>query len=117
MTAAGFLIGKISTEPAIVGIGECLCRGTIISIFLVMFILPQLLILGDAFVERTCFNIKIPKMARNVSGTIYVNGRVRGRVSGMIDANIQGTIFGDVSAVVETGNYQVEEETNDEKDE
>lgn len=115
MTAAGFLIGKISTEPAIVGIGECLCRGTVISIFLVMFILPQLLLLGDAFVERTCFNIKIPKMAHSASGTIYVNGRVRGRISGVVDANIQGTIFGDVSAVVETGNYQVEEEPNDEK--
>ena len=44
-----------------------------------------------------------------------MNGRVRGRISGVVDANIQGTIFGDVSAVVETGNYQVEEEPNDEK--
>lgn len=115
MTAAGFLIGKISTEPAIVGIGECLCRGTVISIFLVMFILPQLLILGDALVERTRFNIKMPQIAHSATGTVFVNGRVRGRVSGIVDANIQGTIIGDVSAVMETGNYQVKEEAENEK--
>ena len=41
LSAAGFLIAQITTEPAIVGIGECLCRGTLISMFLVMFILPD----------------------------------------------------------------------------
>ena len=110
LSAAGFLIAKITTEPAIVGIGECLCRGTLISIFLVMFVLPQILFLGDEIVEKTRFNIKMPEVNRSVSGTIYVNGRVRGRVSGVVDATIHGVIHGDVSGMLETGTYQTEEE-------
>lgn len=110
LASAGFLIAQITTEPAIVGIGACLCRGTLISIFLVMFILPQILYLGDEIVERTRFNIKVPEVSRTqVSGTIYVNGRVRGRVSGVVDATIHGIIYGDVSGMVETGAYQKRE--------
>ena len=54
--------------------------------FLVMFILPQILYLGDKIVERTRFNIKVPEVSRSANGTVYVNGRVRGRVSGVVDA-------------------------------
>ena len=113
LSAAGFLIGRITTEPAIVGIGECLCRGTLISMFLVMFILPQILFLGDQVVERTRFNLKVPEVGRTVHGTVYVNGRVRGRISGVVDAHIQGVIYGDVSGMLETGNYQNKEASND----
>ena len=109
LSAAGFLIAQITTEPSIVGIGACLCRGTLISMFLVMFILPQILYLGDQIVERTRFNIKIPEVSRSASGTVYVNGRVRGRISGTVDASIHGVIHGDVSGIVETGVYQTEE--------
>lgn len=113
LSAAGFLIGRITTEPAIVGIGVCLCRGTLISMFLVMFILPQILFLGDQVVERTRFNLKVPEVSRTVHGTVYVNGRVRGRISGVVDAHIQGVIYGDVSGMLETGNYQTKEASND----
>ena len=109
LSAAGFLIGRITTEPAIVGIGVCLCRGTLISMFLVMFILPQILFLGDQVVERTRFNLKVPEVGRTVHGTVYVNGRVRGRISGVVDAHIQGVIYGDISGMLETGNYQTKE--------
>ena len=112
LSAAGFLIGRITTEPAIVGIGVCLCRGTLISMFLVMFILPQILFLGDQVVERTRFNLKVPGVGRTVHGTVYVNGRVRGRISGVVDAHIQGVIYGDVSGMLETGNYQTKEASN-----
>ena len=50
LTAAAFLIGCITTQPYIAGIGECLCRGTLLSLFLVLFILPQILVLGDSIV-------------------------------------------------------------------
>ena len=112
LSAAGFLIGRITTEPAIVGIGVCLCRGTLISMFLVMFILPQILFLGDQVVERTRFNLKVPEVGWTVHGTVYVNGRVRGRISGVVDAHIQGVIYGDVSGMLETGNYQTKEASN-----
>ena len=119
LSAAGFLIARITTEPAIVGIGACLCRGTLISMFLVMFILPQILYLGDTIVEKTRFNIKVPEVSRaQASGIVYVNGRVRGRVSGTVDANIHGIIRGDVSGILETGSYQTEEvpKTDEAKD-
>ena len=101
MASASFLLGFISTEPSIVGMGECLCRGTLISIVLVMFVLPQLLVLGDKIVEKTRFNIRYPELTQNAHGTILVNGKVRGHISGMVDATMHGVIRGDVSAIVE----------------
>lgn len=114
LSAAGLLIARITTEPAIVGIGECLCRGTVISMFLVMFVLPQILFLGDRLVERTRFNLKVPEVNRTAHGTVYVNGRVRGRISGVVDATIHGVIHGDVSGMLEAGTYQTEEVQADE---
>ena len=105
---AAFLIGKISTEPVIVGIGECLSRGTLISIFLVMFRVREILLLGDLIVEKTRFNIKVPELTRSASGTVFVDGRVRGRVSGVVDAVMRGVIYGDVTAMVETGTLKEE---------
>ena len=46
LAVAGTLIGKMTSEAAIVGIGDSLGRGTVISIILVMFVLPQILLLG-----------------------------------------------------------------------
>ncbi len=103
LSSAGFLIGKISTEPVISGKGQGLCRGTLISIFMVMFVLPQLLFLGDKLVENTTFKIKAPAGAAKSSGkAVYVNGRVRGRISGVVDANMHGVIYGEVTAMMNT---------------
>ena len=98
------------------GIGECLSRGTLISIFLVMFVLPQILLLGDTIVEKTSFRVNMPEAKHRTSGTIYVNGRVRGRISGIVDANIQGVIHGDVSALMGTGSYQEAPPSEEEND-
>ncbi len=117
LTAAAFLIGKLSTEPAVVGIGQCLCRGTLISIFLVMFILPQILLLGDMIVEKTHFDIKVPEVAHTWSGPVLVHGHIRGRVNGVVDATMHGIIRGDVTAIMDTGavrSLPEEEETPDE---
>ncbi len=46
--------------------------------FLVMFVLPQILLLGDTIVEKTSFRVNMPEAKHRTSGTIYVNGRVRG---------------------------------------
>lgn len=50
---AGLLIGFISTESIISVIGLVLGRGTIISLLLVLFVLPQMLVWGDRFISRT----------------------------------------------------------------
>ena len=108
LSAAGFLIGKITTEPSIVGIGQCLSRGTLISMFLVMFVLPQILVLGDQIVEKTSFQMKLPAASarsQRLSGATFVNGRVRGRISGFVDAEIHGVIRGDIAAIMSSGSF------------
>jgi uncharacterized protein len=52
LVIAGLLIGFISTESIISVIGLVLGRGTIISLLLVLFVLPQMLVWGDRFIMR-----------------------------------------------------------------
>lgn len=104
LASSSFLICQITTEPSIAGMGECICRGTLISMVMVMLILPQILYLGDVIVEKTRFNIKVPEIIakpESANGTVFVNGRVRGKVSGVVDANMYGVIHGEVSALME----------------
>lgn len=58
LASAGIIIGLISSEPSISSLGLALGRGTIISIFLVMGILPQLLVLCDFIIKKTSFSIR-----------------------------------------------------------
>ena len=108
MASAGLLIGMITTEPVISVLGVCVGRGTVISMVMVMLILPQLLVLGDALVEKTRFSIKTPELVRTEksAGTVFVNGHVRGKISGVVDANMYGVIHGEVSAMMDIGTAQ-----------
>ena len=106
LAAAGILIAKLSTNAVIAGIGSNLGRGPVISMFLVMGVLPQILLLGDIIIERTKFALPLPEVTKSTTGIVFVNGRVRGRVSGFVDANITGVIRGDVNAIVEAGNIR-----------
>nr|MCR5452946.1 MMPL family transporter [Lachnospiraceae bacterium] len=106
LAIAGTLIGRMTSEPCIVGIGECLGRGTIISIILVMFALPQILILGDKIIERTRFSISMPIRSREERGVMRVNGRIRGTVNGTVIGTVKGIVIGDVQAVVLSGEME-----------
>ena len=112
LSAAGILVYFLTSEPSITAIGQCLGRGTIISMLLVMGVLPQILVLGDTIIEKTRFVIKPPAVTKRASGTVKVSGRVRGYISGVVDADIHGTIQGTLSAMVESGTV---EEAPDEK--
>lgn len=57
LAVAGLLIGRISTDGATSVLGTYLGQGTIISVFLVIFVLPQLLYLGEPIIERTSFRL------------------------------------------------------------
>lgn len=102
LAVAGTLIGKLTSDPAIYGVGICLGRGTIISIVLVLGVLPEILLLGDTVIEKTAFNIKYPALIQpsSASGRVYLDGKVRGRISGKIDAEVHGILEGEVTAVV-----------------
>ena len=104
LASAGVLISVLTTNPVIAAIGECLGRGTIVSIILVLFVLPQILVLGDVIIERTSFEMKgIAGATRNVSGTMHINGRVRGYINGVVDADIKGVLHGQFNAAISTG--------------
>ena len=102
LAIAGLLIGFLSSDVAISSVGICLGRGTLISIFLVMFVLPQILLLGDTIIEKTSFTLKHRELIQKRSGNMRVNGRVRGYVCGIVDANISGVIHGEISAQLDS---------------
>ncbi len=111
LASAGFLIGRLSTNPIIASIGVCLCRGTLISIFLVLCVLPAILMLGDFIIERTSFTIKRPENISSGTGIYMLNGRVRGYVNGIIDADIKGVVRGDIKAQVNINNIKEQTDT------
>lgn len=109
LASAGLIIGRMTSDNTISSIGTCLGRGTIISIFLVMGVLPQILLLGDILIEKTAFAIKKPEITHVEGSTIRLHGRVRGQISGFVDADIQGVFQGSLHAMVESGAIEVDE--------
>lgn len=105
LAVAGGLIGNLTSEVAIVGIGQCLCRGTIISIILVLFVLPQILLIGGRVVDATTFSIRYHGSAepQKASGTIRIDGMVSGQIHGVIHGMVRGTIDGDVDLKLISG--------------
>ena len=109
MTVAGFLIGKLSTDTIISSIGDTLGRGTLTSIVLVMTVLPQLLVLGDALIERTAITLNRDRKQRFQNGTMRLDGHVRGHVSGFIDGEFKGVLHGSVDALIESKRQELDE--------
>lgn len=102
LTCAGFLIGEIASDATVASIGVALGRGTLISIILVLFVLPQILIMGDIIIEKTALTMNITRPQREVAGRVRVTGHVRGYVQGEIDADIQGTFQGQMKVSVDS---------------
>ena len=103
LAIAGVLIGQMTSEAAIAGIGQCLGRGTFISIFIVMFILPQILLLGEKIIDKTSFTVSMPIMTQKATGFISVNGKIRGQVNGIVIGEIHGIVRGEINAIMEMG--------------
>ena len=115
LACAGTLIGMMTSEAAIVGIGQSLGRGTIISIILVMFVLPQILLIGGEIVDKTSFSMpkaSLPKISG--SGHVRVDGMVRGEIHGYVSGIIRADINGDVDLNLLSGKSLEEGEMNDE---
>lgn len=102
LTCAGFLIGEIASDATVASIGVALGRGTLISIILVLFVLPQILLMGDIIIEKTALTMNITRPQREVAGRVRVTGHVRGYVQGEIDADIQGTFHGQMKVSVDS---------------
>ena len=114
LAVAGILIGQMTSEVAIVGIGQSLGRGTIISIILVLFVLPQILLLGGKIVDKTSFSMPKVTARSSVSGRVRVNGIVQGEVHGKVSGVMNAIVNGDVQLTVLSGNVTPEEDATPE---
>ncbi len=104
LAAAGTLIGGMTSEAAIVGIGQSLGRGTIISMLLVMFVLPQIILLGDKLVDRSSFSMPVMETkSKQASGHIKVDGIIRGEIHGYVSGIVRADIDGDVNVNLLSG--------------
>lgn len=106
LASAGIVIGFMTSNETISAIGCYLGSGTLLSIFLVMCVLPQILLLGDILIEKTSFTIKTGTSVRSEAGLMRIHGRVRGSISGVIDAEIDGVFRGTLNAMVDVGNVE-----------
>ena len=107
LAAAGFAIGILSSENTVASIGICLGRGTLLSMLMVMGVLPQILLLGDSVVEKTKFSINRSTQLQSLSGTMRVNGHLRGYVNGFVDADIRGIVNGTVRASIDISKVEM----------
>ncbi|GFI22357.1 hypothetical protein IMSAGC011_01132 [Lachnospiraceae bacterium] len=110
LALAGIFIGQMSSDGAVCGIGQCLGRGTILSIFTVMFVLPQILLLGEKIIDRTSFAVSIPLKMERASGLMRVDGRVQGQINGTIIGEVHGFVRGDASLFVNMGKLEMRED-------
>lgn len=115
LACAGTLIGMMTSEVAIVGIGQSLGRGTILSIGLVLFVLPQILLIGGEIVDKTSFSMPRTNLPRlSSSGHIRVDGLVRGEIHGFVSGIIRADINGEVDLNLLTGKTNQEGESSNE---
>ena len=114
LALAGILIGQMSSDGAICGIGQCLGRGTIISIIIVMFCLPQILLLGEKIIDKTSFAVSMPLKMEKTTGLIRVDGRIQGQVDGIIVGEVHGYIRGNANLLINTGKAQELTDTGEE---
>ena len=84
----------------------------IISIFLVLFVLPQILLVGSKIVDKTSF--AVPKLVARSSGNgrMRVNGIVQGEIHGSVAGTMNAIVDGDVQLTVISGNVAQELDDN-----
>lgn len=103
MTARSIiLISAMTSDAAITGIG-CIGRGTIISMLLVMFVLPQILLLGEKLIDKTSFVVKNAVKQKRASGKVGIDGVVHGDISGVVSGTMHAMVDGDVNVKLISG--------------
>ena len=108
MAIAGILIGQMTSNAAIAGIGDSLGRGTILTIIIVMFILPQILLLGEKVIDKTAFDMPSAVSSHQSSGRVRIDGMVRGEIHGQISGVVHAVVEGDVNISLLSGTAEPE---------
>ena len=114
LSICGFLIGSMTSEPVIAGIGESLGRGTVISIIMVMFALPQILLIGSKVIDRTSFAVPNVIHRHAADGRIRLDGVVHGEIHGTVSGVVRAIVDGDVNVTVISGSMVEEGGADDE---
>ncbi len=115
MASAGILITHLTSDAAITSIG-CIGRGTIISMILVLFVLPQVLLLGEKIIDKTSFVVKSALKQKQASGRIRIDGAVCGRVHGIVRGTMHATVDGDVDIQLLSGSTPTDEAADEEEE-
>ena len=110
LAVSGLLISIITTDCTINGIGEAIGRGTMISIVLVMFVLPQILLLGGRIIAKTSFAMPKVNREHRTSVPILVDGRISGSVNGTVSGFFRGTIEGNADLRLLSGKLEALQE-------
>ncbi len=110
LAVAGTLIGQMTSEAAIVGIGQSLGRGTIISMILVLFVLPQILLIGSKLVDITSFAVPRVVRKKEASGRVFVDGVVSGEITGTVSGFMRANVDGDVNLTLLSGKAESAEQ-------
>ena len=110
LAVAGTLIGLMTSTASITGIGQNLGRGTIISILLVMFVLPQILLVGGKIVDMTAFEMPNVTKKHSGRGRVKVDGMVRGEIRGVVSGMMHATVDGEVDLNLISGTASEEDE-------
>lgn len=113
LAVAGTLIGLMTSTASITGIGQNLGRGTILSILLVMFVLPQLLLIGGKVVDMTAFSMPNVPKKHSGRGRVRVDGLVRGEVHGVVSGVMHAIVDGEVDLNLISGVAAEEEDENE----
>lgn len=117
LAISGILIGHLTSNVAIVGIGQSLGRGTIISMILVMFVLPQILLIGEKIISKTSFSVHHHIKRKETSEKIVIDGKIDETVNGRIKGTVHGVVDGDIDVKFITGSVQEENSyENDDKE-
>ncbi len=103
LAVAGTLIGQMTSEAAIAGIGQSLGRGTIISMILVLFVLPQILLIGGGIADKTSFSVPAVGKREVGRGRVFVDGVVSGEIHGTVSGVMRANIDGDVDLRLTSG--------------
>lgn len=113
LAVAGTLIGLMTSTASITGIGQNLGRGTILSILLVMFVLPQFLLIGGKVVDMTAFSMPNVTKKHSGRGRVRVDGLVRGEVHGVVSGVMHAIVDGEVDLNLISGVAAEEEDENE----
>lgn len=97
MIFATLLLGLLSKDPMIGSVGLCLSRGSLVSVLAVMIVLPQFLIIGDKWNEKTRFSLEEKKRTKRTirltQGGTKLNGKFDGYIDGVFQGKLKGVLF------------------------